>query len=119
MKESNIPEYYKADIPFNPDIDISDLKENIYCEIKRHFPLWEDGFSVSVELVGSEHVYRILYGPKKRSDINMFAGLKLANIIRAVWFNLAKAELPPFPNGWGHKKDGSSLSYNELYIQED
>ncbi len=116
MKEANIPEYYKADIPYDPNVDKDVLEKSIEKEIKRHFPLWNDitKVTVCIDKYG-DHVFRILYGPKKRSEFNQFAGLKLSGIIRTVFEKLSGREVYSMPNGWGHKEDGSEHGYNQLY----
>ncbi len=120
MKETNIPEYFKADIPFNPNIDIDVLQKNIEYEVRRWFPLWKDcDLKISVTIAYNEHVYRILYGPKRRSEIDSLVGLRLANIIRKVYHTLMGKELDSFPYGWGHKEDGSVYTHNELYTRDD
>ena len=120
MQHTDVPEYFYANLPFNPNIDINNLSSKIEKEINRYYPLWEKAnvrIKICLDNCG-DHVLKVLYGSKKRSEFNSFDGLRLSSIIKSVYSDITGFSIDTMAYGWGCKEDGSSYNYNELYCEE-
>lgn len=117
MKYTDTPEYFRAEIPFNPDIDKEIFSQEIQKAINSYYPLWENK-NVTVQAALNNfgnHVLLVMYGPKKRNEINSFDGFQISSLIKAVYKNITGDSIGEMGYGWGYKEDGSAYSYDELY----